>query len=108
MTGCEDMCLRRIKNVVSDVTPRKPPLPIGVPRAVQHPTGREVGALEASRDMETGQDTSRAAPIPGPMVEQGTRFFRSFVPAYLTTITTADLGTRAAMVGQGSPVAKAG
>ncbi len=30
-------------------------------------------ALEASRDLETGQEASRAAPVPGPMVEQGAR-----------------------------------
>ncbi len=30
-----------------------------------------MGALEASRDRVTGQMASRAAPIPGPTVEQG-------------------------------------
>ncbi len=30
-----------------------------------------MGALEALRDMETGQVASRAVPVPGPTVEQG-------------------------------------
>ncbi len=30
--------------------------------------GGGVGALEASRDTETGQEASRAAPVPGPTV----------------------------------------
>ncbi len=30
-----------------------------------------VGALEASRDTETGQEASRAAPVPEPTVERG-------------------------------------
>ncbi len=29
-----------------------------------------MGGLEASRDMETEQEASRAVPVPGPMVEQ--------------------------------------
>ncbi len=32
-----------------------------------------MGAQEALRDMETGQEVSRAAAIPGPTVEQGAR-----------------------------------
>ncbi len=32
-----------------------------------------MGTLEASRDMEAGQVASRAVPVPGPMVEQGSR-----------------------------------
>ncbi len=50
----------------SDITP--PPLPLlnGAYRTVHHPTGRGGrGALEASRNMETGQEASRAAPVPG-------------------------------------------
>ncbi len=45
-----------------------------------------MGALEASRDMETGQEASRAAPVPGPTVEQGAR------------ASMAGEGIRAAMV----------
>ncbi len=45
-----------------------------------------MGALEASRDTETGQDASRAAPVPEP---------------------TAERGARAAMVGQGTREAMA-
>ncbi len=48
-----------------------------------------MGALEASRDMETGQVASRAVPVPGPMVEQGIRAAMVYQ------------GTRAAMVDQG-------
>ncbi len=49
----------------SDITP--PPLPLmnGASRTIHHPTGRGGGALEASRNMETGQEASRAAPVPG-------------------------------------------
>ncbi len=49
-----------------------------------------MGALEASRDLETGQVASRAVPVPGPMVDPGT-------PA-----ATADPGTQAAMVDPGT------
>ncbi len=57
------------------------PLPEGASRGVQHPTGRGVGAMEASRDrVEQG--------APGPMVEQGAR------------AAMAGQGTREAMVGQ--------
>ncbi len=48
-----------------------------------------MGALEASRDTETGQEASRAAPVPGPMVERGARAAK------------ADPGTRVAMAEQG-------
>ncbi len=47
-----------------------------------------MGALEASRDIETGQVVSRAVPVPGPKVEPGSR------------ATMADQGSRAAMVDQ--------
>ncbi len=36
-------------------------------------TGKGGVALEASRNMETGQVASRVVPIPGPMADQGTR-----------------------------------
>ncbi len=61
------------------------PLPEGTSRTVQHPTGTGVGALEALRDRGTGQTASRAAPVPGPTVEQGARE------------AMADLETREAM-----------
>ncbi len=48
-----------------------------------------MGSLEASRDMETGHEASRVAPVPGPMVEQGTR------------AAMVDPGPRAAMAGRG-------
>ncbi len=47
-----------------------------------------MGALEASRDTETGQEASRAAPIPGPTVEGGAR------------TAMADPGIRGAMADQ--------
>ncbi len=50
-----------------------------------------MGALEASRDMETGQVASRAVPIPGPMVDQGAR------------AAMKDPGTPWAMVGSPPP-----
>ncbi len=58
--------------------------------------GGRVGALEASRGMETVQVASRAVPVPGPTAEQGVR-------AAMT-----DPGTRAAMADQGIRAAKAG
>ncbi len=55
-----------------------------------------MGALEASRDMETGQVASRAVPVPGPKVEPGSR------------AAMADQGSRAAMADQGPPWAMVG
>ncbi len=55
-----------------------------------------MGALEASRDTETGQEASRAAPVPGPMAERGAR------------AAMADPGTREAMADQGTLEAMAG
>ncbi len=46
------------------------PLPEGTSRALQHLTGR---GADASRDRDPGRKASRAAPAPGPTVEQGTR-----------------------------------
>ncbi len=54
-----------------------------------------MGALEASRDMETGQEASRAVPVPGPTVEQRAR------------AAMVDSGTRAAMADPGIQVAMA-
>ncbi len=50
-----------------------------------------MGALEASRDMETGKVASRAAPVPGPTVEQRAR------------AVMAEQGTWAAMEGSHPP-----
>ncbi len=49
------------------------------------------GALEALRDMETGQVASRAMPVPGAMVEQGSQ------------AAMEDQVIRAAMADQGPP-----
>ncbi len=49
-----------------------------------------MGALEASRDLETGQVASRAVPVPGPMADPET-------PAAM-----ANQGARAAMAEQGA------
>ncbi len=54
-----------------------------------------MGALEASRDLETGQVASRAVPVPGPMADPGT-------PAAMTS-----QGARAAMANQGARAAMA-
>ncbi len=54
-----------------------------------------MGALDASRGMETVQLASRAVPIPGPTAEQGVR------------AAMADQWTRAAMADQGTPWAMA-
>ncbi len=45
-----------------------------------------MGALEASRDTETGQEASRAAPVPGAMAGQGIQ------------VAMAERGARVAMV----------
>ncbi len=74
-------------------------------RAVQHPMGRGGGALEASRDMETGQVASRAVPILEPMVEQGSR---AVMADPGTRATTEDQGTWAAMADLGNTWAMAG
>ncbi len=55
-----------------------------------------MGALEASRDTETGEEAFRAAPVPGPTAERGAR------------AAMADQGARAAMADQGIQEAMAG
>ncbi len=57
------------------------------------------GALEASRDLETGQVASRVVPVPGPMVEQGSR---ADMVEQGAQAAMADLGTRAAMADPGT------
>ncbi len=69
-----------------------------------HPTGRGVGSPEASRDMETGQEASRAAPVPGPTAERGARVAMADQGA---RAAMADPGARAAMAGQGTREAMA-
>ncbi len=59
-------------------------------------------ALEASRDTETGQEASRAAPVPGPTVERGARVTMEDQGA---RAAMADPGARAAMADQGVRVA---
>ncbi len=59
------------------------------------PSNVGVGALEASRDTETGQEASRAAPVPGPTAEREAR------------AAMADPGTREAMTEQGARAALA-
>ncbi len=59
-----------------------------------------VGALEASRDMETGQVSPRAVAVPGPMVEQGAR---AAMVDPGTQAVMADPGTLWAMVGNPPP-----
>ncbi len=78
------------------MTLQPPPPRTGTTRAVQHPMGRGGGALEASRDMETGQVASRAVPVPGPMADPGTR------------AAMADPVIRGAMANQGTPWAMVG
>ncbi len=55
-----------------------------------------MGALEASRGMETVQVASRRVPVPGPMAEQ------------IVLAAMADPGTRAAMADQVIPWAMVG
>ncbi len=58
----------RHRETQSDITPPSRtvrPAPYTIQR------GGGVGALEASRDTETGQEASRAAPVPEPMAEWG-------------------------------------
>ncbi len=50
-----------------------PPLPIGASRAVRHRKGRGGGHSGGLKDLETGQVTSRAVPVPGPMADPGTQ-----------------------------------
>ncbi len=76
---------QRQRKTKSDITP---PLPIGASRAVRHRKGRGGGHSGGLKDLETGQVTSRAVPVPGPMADPGT-------PAAM-----ADPGTLAAMANQ--------
>ncbi len=72
-----------------------PPLPIGASRAVRHRKGRGGGRSGGLKDLETGQVTSRAVPVPGPMADPGTQ------------AATADPGIPAAMAEQGARAAMA-
>ncbi len=72
-----------------------PPLPIGASRAVRHRKGREGGHSGGLKDLETGQVTSRAVPVPGPMADRGTQ------------AATADPGTQAATADPGTQAATA-
>ncbi len=74
-----------------------PPLPIGASRAVWHRKGRgggRSGGLKGHGD-RTGQEASRAAPVPGAMAERGAR------------AAMADPGARVAMVDPGTQEAMA-
>ncbi len=63
-----------------------------------------MGALEASRDTETGQEASRAAPVPEPMAERGAR---AAMAGQGTREAMADQGIRDAMVVQSAWAAMA-
>ncbi len=80
----------------SDITPPSRTVR-PAPCTVHHPTGRGVGALEASRGQEAGLPASRAAPVPGAMADPGTREAMAVQSAWAAM---ADLGSREAMVVQ--------
>ncbi len=67
-----------------------------------------MGALEASRGMDTVQVASSAVPIPGPIVEQGVRVamtdprVRAAMTDPGTRVAMTDQVVRAAMVDQGT------
>ncbi len=81
-----------------------PPLPIGASRAVRHRKGREGGHSGGLKDLETGQVTSRAVPVPGPMADRGTQAATAD-PG--TQAATADPGTQAATADPGTQAATA-
>ncbi len=62
-----------------------------------------MGALEALRDTETGQEASRAAPVLGAMAGQGTRETMADRGAWVAMV---DPGTQEAMAEQGAWVAR--
>ncbi len=63
------------------------------------------GALEASRDTETGQEASRAAPVLGLTAERGARAAMAYQGARAAMV---DPGARAAMADRGARAAMAG
>ncbi len=73
-----------------------------------------MGALEASRGMDTVQVASSAVPIPGPIVEQGVRVamtdprVRAAMTDPGTRVAMTDQVVRAAMVDQGTEWTMAG
>ncbi len=73
-----------------------------------------VGALEASRDTETGQEASRAAPVPGPTADRGAWAAMADRGAWVATadrgawVAMTDRGAWAAMADQGIQEAMAG
>ncbi len=81
-----------------------PPLPIGASRAVWHRKGRgggRSGGLKGHGD-RTGQEASRAAPVPGAMAERGAR---AAMADPRTQEALAGQGTREAMADRGARVA---
>ncbi len=82
---------QRQRKTKSDITP---PLPIGASRAVRHRKGRGGGHSGGLKDLETGQVTSRAVPVPGPTADPGTQ------AATADQAAMADPGILAAMADQ--------
>ncbi len=78
----------------TDLTLPATPLPTGASRTVQNSTERGGGALEASRDIEKGQEASRLVLVLGSMVEQGAR---AAMAEQGTCASLADPEIRAAM-----------
>ncbi len=83
-----------------------PPPERCVPYTIQR--GGGVGALEASRDTETGQEASRAAPVLGAMAGQGTRVAMVERGAWAAMaergawVSMVDPGTQEAMAERGA------
>ncbi len=77
------------------------PLPNGASRTVHHPTGRgggRSGGLKGHGD-RTGQEASRAAPVPEAMAERGAR---AAMAGQGTRGAMADPRTQEALAGQGT------
>ncbi len=89
----------RVQN--PDITP--PPNRC-VPHRNNNIRGGGVGALEASRDTETGQEASRAVPVPGPTAERGARAAMADRGAWAAM---AERDARAAMAERGAREAMA-
>ncbi len=99
---------QRQRKTKSDITP---PLPIGASRAVWHRKGRGGGHSGGLKDLETGQVTSRAVPVPGPTADPGTQAAMADQAATEgpgTEEAMAERGARAAMADRGTQAAMGG
>ncbi len=94
---------QRQRKTKSDITPPSN----RASRAVRHRKGRGGGHSGGLKDLETGQVTSRAVPVPGPTADPGTQAATADQAAMADPGTQAATADQAAMADPGIPAAMA-